>query len=391
VKTKLPVREAEQVLIDFPELRQSRLATFDSCPLAALFEIGGHEFSNRAQARGILFHRVASEILRTIKRTGEVMIDVAEGLEIMYEVAAQRGLPPEEVVHLPLAEQRILRMAVICFCHHNTFTPSGIIDVERRLYAKVSYPDRQTGNTVERVITGQPDAVIADPPEGALVPDWKTTRQAPPKYEGADENTDAGVSYMGYFQQRVYAKLVMDTYQAIQRVTLWENYVLPGEVREATVHREQLEHIDRELATLVELFDRALAGGSKSPLWQPSPGRHCSYCPKPTACPIEADVRVFASQNGGGITSDSAARRFGAEYVLAKATYKALHEALKGWVEIHGPIPVKSSKGRYQLRWKQNSTGTGRTFGAHVPEKSDRGPKDERLEAAFEEAKERDC
>jgi putative RecB family exonuclease len=383
----LPARDFETVLATFPALRQSLLGDFDSCRLMTRFGLEGTPYSNAAQARGIIFHRFAAEVLRTLRVTGEVAIPVSEALEILVEVCRQADVPEHEVVTVPAAERRLLRIAAIKFAHENTFRMDRLIDVERRLEATVSYPHPHTGLPVERVVSGQPDALIADPPDGAVVLDWKTTLQPPPKYEGEQQDTAAGVSYLGYFQQRVYALLVMRNYPAVQRVTLREFYPLAGEARTATVSTTHIEHIEREVAGLAEQLDRALMAGGKSALWHPSPGRQCSWCPKPTRCPIEADVRA----REGGITSLAQAKRAAAEYVVAGTVRERLHEALKGWVEVYGPVPVKAAKGRYQVRWKRNKTGSGRTFGVHVPEASDRGPldpalADKELADAFEQA-----
>jgi len=359
--------------------------------LSALFELEGYQFDNHAQARGHIFHRFAAEVLRTLRRTGESQMPVEEGLQVLYEVAAQRDVPSAEVVCLPIKEQRILRIAAIKFLHGQEFNMSRLIDVERRLYAEVTYPHPETGAALSRTITGQLDALVADPASemngweaGAIVPDWKLWRQPPPRYEGEHQDSPEGVSYMGYFQQRFYALLVFRNFPSVQRVTLREYYPLAEEARTATVHRDAEEHIEREIGLLAERLDRAIGEGSKSKIWRPSPGQHCSFCAKPNRCPIEADVRAFSGEGGIGRLSD--ARRYAAEYVLATHVRKQLHEALKPFVQQYGPLPVKSAKGRYEVRWKANESGKGRRFGVHVPERSDRGPYDRKLKAAFKAA-----
>lgn len=377
----LPARAPAEVIEAFPHLRQSLLAEFDSCPLMTRFGLESPDVTSPAQARGILFHRFAAEVLRTLQRTGESRVPVAEALEILYEVCAQRDVPDGEVVACPARERRLLRIAAIKFASENEFRMERLIDVERRLFADLEYPSPD-GGIVRRRVTGQPDALIADPPDGAVVLDWKTTLQPPPRYKGERETDHAqGVSYLGYFQQRVYALLVVRNYPAVQRVTLREFYPLAGEARSAVVLAVDLEHVERELAAVCEQLDRALAGGSASPLWQPSPGRHCSYCPRPGACPIEHEDR-----RDGAVTSRAQAERYAAEMVVADRVRDHRREALKAWVEVHGPVPVKSGKGRYEVRFKRNKTGGGKTFGVHVPEASDRGPEDPSLEAAFAEA-----
>jgi hypothetical protein len=243
-KNTLPERSFEDVVGAFPHYRQSLLSSFDNCALSALFGLEGRDYTNAAQARGIIFHRTAAEILRTLKRTGETKMPVEEALQILYEQSAQRDVPDDEVVIVPSRERRLLRIGVIKLVSANTFRMKRLIAVERRLAASVKY-DHPDGGTIERVI-------------------------------------------------------------------------LPDE--------------------------RAAQGG--------------------LATPAEA-------------------KRAGAQYVVAKQVGSQLHEACKTWVNTYGPLDVKSAKGRYQLRWKANKTGGGRTFGMFIPDDSDRGPKDPNLEAAF--------
>jgi hypothetical protein len=412
----LPRRSLPAVVAARPAYRQSMLGNVDNCALSARFEMEGHPITNAAQARGIIFHRAAAELLRTLARTGEVRIPTAEALEILYEASAQRNVPDHDVVVVPMRERRMLRIAFLALVK-NEFNMTRLIDVERRLFADVSYrserwhdcPDCRDGDSgcetcrddrlvagpgvVTRTVTGQPDALLADPPDGAIVLDWKTTPSAPPAHEpgrGRDPSEDhhgdhLHVSYEGYWQQRFYALLVMRNYPSVKHVTLREFYVLekPGnKIREATVTREALEHVEREIADAVELLDRGLTGGSRSGVWSPSPGKHCAYCRRPTTCPIEREARV----KEGGITSAWEAQRFGSEFVLADEVRTETREALKAWHEATGlPIPVKSAKGRYVLKWSTNTDGR-RRFGLTVPAESDRGPEDANLAAAFAEA-----
>jgi hypothetical protein len=72
-----------------------------------------------------------------------------------------------------------------------------------------------------------------------------------------------------------------------------------------------------------------------------------------------------------------------------------LHEALKAWISTHGGddgrdyIEVKSAKGRYAVGWRKNKTGGGKTFGAYIPETSDRAPRDDQLDDVFSQVAER--
>lgn len=385
----LPERSFETLVSVYPVYRQSLLSSFDDCALATLFDLEGYHFTNSAQARGIIFHRFAAEVLRTLRRTGETRMPTEEAMAILYEQSAQRDVPDEDVVIVPARERRLLRIASLMFVS-NEFDMHKLIDVERRLEATVVYDSGE--GPLERLVSGQPDALLADPPteedpdSGAVVLDWKTTLKAPPKGDAGDHWDDpARLSYEGYFQQRVYAYLVLKTYPSVNRVRLREYYVLDRVARYGTVYRGDMEHLERELSVQVELLDRAIMGGSKSKLWQPSPGRHCGYCPAATRCPILPDERVAQ----GGITSQAQAEKVGAQFVVVDEAREYLRQGAKNWVEVHGPLSVKSAKGRYELRFRRNKTGKGKTFGMYVPDDSDRGPKDPNLEAIFAEVAQR--
>jgi hypothetical protein len=394
----LPVRSRAEVLDAFPTLRQSLLASFDDCRLKTRWEIEGVRFDSPAQARGQLFHRYAAEVMRTLWRTGETSMPTEEALVILYEIVAQRDVPDRDVVWLPAKERRILRKCAIALVHDygtdrpREFDMSRLIAIEGTgmdggdpLKIPLEYP-APDGGMVERIATGRPDAVLAVPPDGLEILDWKTDRQPPPKGEENDEHRDDAehVSYGGYFQQRTYGVGALRRWPHVQWVRLREFYVLAGEARWATIHREHMEHIERELAAEVELLDRALMGGHRSEIWKPSPGHHCRYCPRSGQCPIPREER------GEGAVGSSAAvaARYGAQAVVAQRVYKDRIAALKPYVQEFGPVDVRHAKGRLQWRWKEGTTGK-RTFGLHVPEESDRGPEDHALATAFEEAKQR--
>ncbi len=268
---------------------------------------------------------------------------------------------------------------------------ADLVDVEQRLNCTVHYPDGHGGH-VERVLTGALDALFVEGAEAdhAIVLDWKDTWGIPGPQE---------VSFGGYFQQRMYALLVMRNYPSVQRCTLREVYprFAPGEpedpgypmnVRQATVWRSDLEEVEAELVALVERFDRAVENGTEpwrpaakkqaalvrklireakaldeeNPeranklrlearaervryenmvgLWQPSPGAHCGFCVRPSVCPIHPRAR-----GAGRVRSQQDAERVAAETIVAEASAKQGKAALKTWANNHGPVPVKSAKG----------------------------------------------
>ena len=152
------------------------------------------------------------------------------------------------------------------------------------------------------------------------------------------------ISDEGFFQQRSYALLVLENYPSIASVTLREFYPRYSDSREATLYREQLDDLRLEMAALCERFDRAY----ETELWKPSPGRACSYCPRPTACPVFPEVR-----REGKVTSEEQAERVAAQVLVAEASLKTDRAALKAWSKAHGPIPVRDAKGLRQFAHRE--------------------------------------
>lgn len=384
-----PVSRAEALAL-YPELRQSTLAAFDDCNLRALFDLRhARGWSSHPQSAGILFHRFAAEALRVMMLAGEERIPVAEALELLYWVVRQKDVPMDERVVVPLRDLRTLRMAVIKWAAENSFSVSRIVDIERRLRATVSYDPEDGTGLVERVLTGQLDVLLFEPPDTAVVIDWKLTFGLPPERmpttEVKAQNEANYISYEGYFQQRFYGLLVLRNYPSIQAVKLREFYPLKGRARTATLYRADLEHVEREMALKAEAFDDAVTAGTlyagtagPGDAWPASPGKHCSFCARPGRCPIEPEAR-----GSGAIQDAEMAARYAAEREVATRVRDHRTDALKPWVAVHGPVELKHSKGRRAIAWVPNKTGRGHTFREYVPEESDRGGADPNLEESM--------
>lgn len=383
----LPERTLEEVIAAYPTWRQSALSKADNCSLSSRFDLeGAVDFNTSASARGIIGHRAAAKILLTLQSEKQTEIDPEQALEILYECAAQRDVPDDQVIVLPLREQDLLRMGIKKLVYDSAaqkprqFNMTRLWAVEERLATTVEYP-HPDGGIVYRTITGQPDALLADPPNGMVVLDWKFSWGLPPAGDPNDEHVDdpAHVSYLGYFQQRFYALLVMRNYRAADHVRLREFYPFKGVARHATVLRSSLEHIEREIAMICERLDRGLMGGSESKLWKPSPGQHCGFCSAPSRCTLAPDVRLAQ----GGIATWDEAREAANYWVQMKRFDPMMRRAMKAWVGQHGPVEGKSDKKRWSIRFKPNKTGNGESFGIYAPEDTYDGPRDERLEGAF--------
>ena len=367
----------------FPTYRQSLLGTADNCLLSALFSIQHDRgWSGHAQARGIMAHRAFGEILKTLKRQGERQMPTEEAMVVLREVLEQRGIPDEDVVRVPTREQKWLRVDVLKFATAWEWDPRLLVDVERRLFATVAYED-DDGSTVERTVTGQLDALLAEPPDGAVVVDHKAGWAIPPKTPedaGEEAKNFEQVSYRGWWQQRLYSFLVMRNFPAVNFVRFRELWPRYAETRTATMFREDLEHVEYEIVEIVRLLDRAIAGGldpEENKLWKPSPGKHCGYCLQPSACPISAEAR-----GEGAIPDEETARRYAAEYVTTKRLTDHRTKALKAWIDEHGPQEVEDANGRLMVGWRE--TPNGRRFGAFVPSESDRGAAPPDLPATVE-------
>lgn len=384
----------DEVVLAWPRLRQSVLSKFDDCPLSAYFEMRWSQgWTTHPAARGTIFHRFAAEALRTMKAQDSEVIPVGSALAILEEVLEQRDIDPVERVRVPLREIPNLRMAAAKFASDNEFTIRNVMDIEQRLDATLTYVD-DDGVQRERLLTGQLDVLVGDNRyinsdgelKGVVVIDWKDTWGLPP--ERAEDAEDPGLSYHGFFQQRFYGWLVMKNYPNIDNVVLREFYPRRSQARPAAISRKAMPRIEEDLANIVRELDRCLAAGKPPKLtfpdvapWNPSPGKHCHYCVAKHRCPIESDAMEAIV-----VRTPEEAKRAVAELSVAEAIRKGHREALRPYVEEHGPQEAKNSKGRYVFGLRTNSTGKPE-LKFFVPEGADRAParipEDKKLEDAL--------
>ncbi len=340
----------------FPRLRQSLLSTFDSCALSAKFDFEYRSgWSSHPAARGTLVHRVFAKCLQEMVAQNESRVPVDVALAVLDETIRQHDVGMQEdgmndvVVTVPLREIAEARIMVKTWAANSVWDPSKIASVEKRLSTMLVYPD-DNGQPVYREFTGKLDMLLIEE-DTAIVVDWKSSWSLPSeKLETPDVPSGDNVSDEGYFQMRAYALLVLRTYPRIQRVVLQEVYpryrsgksvdrkgrpINP--VRQATIYRAELQDIEVEMNALVERFDRSY----QADVWTPSPGSHCSYCPRVSACTILPEARAE-----GRIESQEDAEDLAARLMVAKSRVKQITDALRPWSEEHGDVPVKSAKGR---------------------------------------------
>ena len=363
-------------------LRQSTIARFDACPLSVKFDrqTPKRQPSNLA-ALGTLFHRWVARAITIMRAEGESQMGADQGLELLLDVVTQNDVPAADVVHLPISEVKWLRIMVTQWCHGGQFNAARVIAIEERLRGVIYVPDGR-GGRYERIITGKPDVLVADPPDGVIVVDWKSGWQPPAKlgWEDQREHGSAGdkdekLTDQGYAQQVIYGTLVLQNYPAINRVTLREAYLRHGEFREATIDRYNLERVTDVLGAVIAQLDRAFAEGADSERWIPVAGPHCATCARPRACPL---------RDWDGIPTELVeAQLLAREWIVAGQVRKDRLPLLKGWVDEHGPVPIEHGKGRREVGWLQNKTGEGRSFKLYEPEDAPVSQFDERLAAVL--------
>lgn len=338
--------------------RQSHLRRFANCPLAASFDLFDFRgFDTEPAALGTMTHRVVVEIIRTLWRTGNDMISTEEAMVILREVCAQADVPSAQI--LVLGEESIRRLVgmVLTFCAR-PWQMRRLMAVEQRLHVDVQCADGQV-----RRLTGQPDVLMADPPDAVVIIDFKTSMARTREPRDGNYTKENGRPYItdeGNFQLSNYGWLVMRNYPSVQRAILREHNLRWDTTREAVIYRSDLEHVEPYMASLAQLMDRGVREGSGSGVWRPKPGAHCSYCPRPSACPVPSEARGNAA-----IQDDAMAEQYAKEMVTSERVREHRRAALKAWHEKTGrPIPIDDK----EIRWKDKASGKGRDFGMFDPE-----------------------
>lgn len=337
--------------------RQSLLRGFETCPRRTLHEMKLPDDLSTGNTgaladTGSAMHAVFAEILRKLKRTGVEQPSTGEALDTM-----RRVLIAGEWV-LPADERHTLGELVMAFASYHRWPTRRILGIEDRLSVELLCPDGEF-----RTLTGQPDLLIALPPDGIEITDHKSgwPRKDPRKAPAPGEAI-RGLEYLserGHFQLDCYGVLVLNRYPSAQYVKLAERYYRTGgPPREATLGRNELGEVERQIATQMMLLDRAISEGDESPLWRPRPGRHClRQCPVARSCPIPAEQRGM-----GALDSPEAANAEAARFVVVDALRQQQRDALKAYHEETGEAPeVGDGRG---LFWKAKEKG-GRSFDVH--------------------------
>jgi hypothetical protein len=337
-----------------PEVyRQSHLRGFTICARRTRADLIAGDDSvrgwvGRAGDLGTAFHVFASVYLDTLKATGHGQMPTQEAIEVLYEVLPQLGFT------LPFEQLDELRYLVLGFCDL-LWNPKRLLAIEQRLEAEILCPDGEV-----RVLKGQPDVLMADPPNGLIVVDFKTGRGRPrgPRVEPEVGEVVEDRKYLSdMFQGDTYSLLALAHYPSAQHVIFRELHLRSGQIRQGRLSREQLEHVERKLAVTMMNLDRAIGEGEDSPLWAPRPGSHCArQCPVARSCPIPAEQR-----GDGALESPEEAHGAAEALGVLEGQRNALIGQLKAYVE-DPSNPLPSVNEETVASWKP-PTGKGRRFG----------------------------
>lgn len=337
------------------EYRQSLTTSVTKCGRRTRFDLERGDvlagWTETSADLGTVAHAVIAEILRTLYRHGEAQMPTQEAVEVMREVYGASKIA------LPADDRDALRGMILGFCEIK-WQATRIMALEERLTADIVCPDGVT-----RTLKGQPDLLMADPPQGVVIGDWKGGRGKPkePRQAPADGEVVQGKQYLsdrGHGQLDAYGLLVMRNYPSVQYALLREYHLRSGAIREAALTRDELEHVEWELGDLMMKIDQGIAEGPRADVWKPRAGSHCvRACPVARSCPIPPEQR-----GDGVIDSPAKAVRAAAAFVVAKAQYEQLRGQLKEHHEATGkPIPVNP---REEIRWDP-PVGKPRKFGLH--------------------------
>jgi hypothetical protein len=297
--------------------RQSLLNGFTTCARRTKFDLlAGDDATvgwvGHSGQLGTALHAVAREILRTLYRQGETQMPTQEAIEVMYETVAR--LP----FALPFQALDDLRWLTLAFAGLK-WQPDGLVVI-----------DLKTGR-------GRPKGPRVEPEQGEVV-------------EGREYVSDM-------FQGETYSLLGLRSYPAAQRVIFREFWLRSGQIRQMTLGRAELEHVERRLAVTMMLVDRAISEGEKSKLWDPRPGSHCTrQCPVSRSCPVPREMR-----GDGGIVTEAQAHAAARAFAVLGGQREALRKQLYAWVEDpENPVPAVND--REVVDWNP-PLGKGRRFG----------------------------
>lgn len=339
--------------------RQSTLRGFEVCGRRTWHDIQAGEdsirgFTEASADLGTVMHLIGAEILRTLHEQTETQMPTQEAVEIAYSVYAKCDIV------LPTPEREDMIWLTLRFVERpwkaDRLLPTELGPaIEQRIFVPIVCQDGQT-----RILSCQPDAIFHGGGATAVIADWKSGRGKPkqPKQPqpGVPENTAIGKKYLsarGHFQADCYSLATMHRWPAVERVIFRELHLRSGQIREAILGRDEMEHVARQIGVHLQKLERALGEGEDSKAWPPRPGGHCArQCPVARSCPVPPEQRGV-----GAIEDDDMADAEAGRWVMLDGLCKQMRLALKERYQATGR-PHRVGDGT-MLAW---SGGAGNAF-----------------------------
>lgn len=369
------------VAYEIPDaIRQSLIATWDTCPLRTLFALQDERRTPGAlAARGTLLHRAIHKAYRKLAKSGERQVPIEVGMEILLDVLCQMGpeTASEDFVPLSMREMKWCRVGMTNWCEWTDVDASRMLAAEERLTAPL---ELRNGRTVD--VTGQMDLILSDYPRGLVIIDEKTGYRRPKQTRNTpnSESEGTGLTELGWVQWLVYSFLAFEKWPAgvVDYVDFRERHVMWKEERHARMWRQQMERLRDPLIAQVTALDEAMREGPESKRWVPSAGTHCVMCSRPSACPI-------MELEGLDLETEEGRRQVAHGWVVSSERRDRYRTVLDGIVDVYGPIEVPHAYGRRAVGWDVDPAGK-RRFGLFEPRDVPESPYDDELVSAARDA-----
>jgi CRISPR/Cas system-associated exonuclease Cas4 (RecB family) len=345
-----------------PEVfRQSLVAGFVTCPRRTRFALHAGDDVSTGWVEdtgdlGSALHEVAAVILATLKARKEEKMPHQEAIECMYETMRRSAI----VLDFDALEQ--LRWLVLGLCRIRWVDPHvRVLTIEEELRMPVVCEDGEV-----RTLKGTPDVVMLNG-TGVKVIDYKSGRGKPSAPRGKYPEPGKPVEGYEYLSERgrvqgeLYGLLALDRYKPAQHYEFAEYHLRSGQIRYIRLDREQLEHVRRRVALVLEQLDGAIFEGPKSDRWFARSGSHCTrQCPVARSCPIPPEQR-----GDGVIDSQAKADRAAAAWSVVNAQRTAIRSQLIAAYETNGWIGNANEHEQVRYEPLDPEPGVSRKFGVH--------------------------
>jgi CRISPR/Cas system-associated exonuclease Cas4 (RecB family) len=144
------------------------------------------------------------------------------------------------------------------------------------------------------------------------------------------------------WQAKIYSWIILHTFPQIEEV--YPNFDFPRinvelPVEPIAITRSDFNELDKQILGQIKIIENDTE-------FNPTPGKACDYCPYAGNCTYE--IKTFDK-----ITSDKESRQVAANVIARKTQNKRDNEALKNYVNLHGPVVCNG----LEFGWNKGSWG----------------------------------